>query len=61
VGDEDPGDLIGHLVHAARLALDPHVNGFSQGFMSFAQADALIKECYLQAHRRYIESKVPLA
>src|SRR5213078_1986835 len=32
VGDEDPRDLIAHLVDAARLTLDPAVPGFSLKF-----------------------------
>lgn len=57
VGDEDPRDLISHFIHAARLTIDPVVPGFSEGFLSLAQIQTLIKECYLGAHRRYIESK----
>ena len=61
VGDEDPGDLIAHLIHTARFTLDPQVPGFSAGFMPRAQADALIRECYMETHRRYIDSRPPLS
>jgi cystathionine beta-lyase/cystathionine gamma-synthase len=61
IGDEDPKDLIAHLIHAARFTIDPHVPGFSQAFMSADAVDALVKECYLDAHRRYIESKPSLS
>jgi O-acetylhomoserine/O-acetylserine sulfhydrylase-like pyridoxal-dependent enzyme len=57
VGDEDPKDLISHLVHTARFTIDPQVPGFSKRFMLPSQADRLVRECYLDRHRRYIESK----
>lgn len=58
VGDEDPRDLIAHLRATAELALDPAAPGFSAGFPSSAAADRLVRESYLDAHRRYIEAKV---
>lgn len=58
VGDEDPRDLIAHFVHAARLAIDPTVPGFSAGFMSMPKTEQLIRECYLNAHTRYIDAKL---
>ena len=57
VGDEDPVDLIAHLVHTARLTIDPAVPGFSGQFPQGSQIDNLIRECYVEAHQRYIESK----
>jgi len=61
IGNEDPKDLLAHFIQAARLALDPHVPGFSARFMSPAETDALVQECHVETHRRYIESKAPLA
>ena len=61
VGDEDPKDLIAHFVSAARLAIDPALPGFSERFLSFRDADQLVADCYVGTHRRYIESKPPLA
>ena len=61
LGDEDPKDLIAHLVHAARLCIDPEMPGFSHGFMSAEAADELVKSCYLEVHRNYIESKPSLS
>lgn len=61
VGDEDPADLLAHLVHAARLAIDPQVPGFSASFLEASQAQQLIRDCYLQVHRAYIESRARLA
>lgn len=57
VGDEDPADLLSHLVHAARLAIDPEVPGFSSAFPSAASAERLIQECYVDAHRHYARSR----
>ena len=57
VGDEDPRDLLVHLVDTARTTIDPAVPGFSAQFPSPAAAAALIRDCYLDVHRRYIESK----
>ncbi len=61
VGDEDAKDLLTHFVHAARLAIDPLVPEFSQGFLSPAQTDELVSECYLRSHEAYINSKRPFA
>jgi hypothetical protein len=57
VGDEDPRDLIEHLVATAKFTIDPDVPGFSAAFPSLAAADELIRECYIDTHRRYIVSK----
>jgi cystathionine beta-lyase/cystathionine gamma-synthase len=57
IGDEDPMDLIAHFVSAARLALDPQVPGFSDRFLNDEQTRTLVRTCYLDAHRKYIESK----
>jgi O-acetylhomoserine/O-acetylserine sulfhydrylase-like pyridoxal-dependent enzyme len=59
VGDEDPRDLIAHLVATARLAIDPQVPGFSDAFPTIGAINELIRTCYLDAHRRYIEFKTP--
>lgn len=57
VGDEDPMDLIEHLVAAARLAIDPLVPGFSQGFGPLSAAREMVKTTYIGSHWRYIEAK----
>jgi O-acetylhomoserine (thiol)-lyase len=57
VGDEDPLDLILHLVGAARLAIDPAVPDFSRGFGSLAAARELVRATYMESHRKYIEAK----
>jgi cystathionine beta-lyase/cystathionine gamma-synthase len=60
VGDEDPKDLIAHFVQAARLTIDPQMPGFSSQFMSPRGVDELVRDCYLDVHRRYVESKPSL-
>ncbi len=57
VGHEDPHDLVTHLVETARLTIDPVVPRFSGKFMSTAETEKLIRSCYVDAHRRYIEAK----
>lgn len=58
VGIENPKDLLNHLVHAAQLAIDPDVPGYSHNFMSESEYKTLIITSYNQAHRHYIESQV---
>ncbi len=60
VGDEDPKDLLAHLVHTARLTIDPQVAGFSSSFPTAAEANRLVQECYMETHRKYIESRQSL-
>ena len=60
VGDEDVKDLIAHFVAAARLYIDPDVPGFSAKFMPAAAADGMVREVYLDVHRRFVDSKPPL-
>jgi hypothetical protein len=60
VGDEDARDLIAHLKAASRSCIDPDLPGFSSRWMQPAEADRMIRDSYLDVHRRYIESKPPL-
>ncbi|MDB5355838.1 MAG: O-acetylhomoserine sulfhydrylase / O-succinylhomoserine sulfhydrylase [Phycisphaerales bacterium] len=57
VGDEDVRDLLAHLTAAARSCIDPDLPGFSSRWMQNADADRMIREHYLDVHRRYIGSK----
>ncbi|TWU20676.1 Methionine gamma-lyase [Novipirellula galeiformis] len=61
IGNEDPKDLIAHFIQAAKLAIEPHVPGFTALFLSPAEIDQLVHDCYLGTHRRYIESKASMA
>lgn len=58
VGDEDPMDLISHLVETAKLTIDPVAAGFSSGFANGDKQRAIVRECYLDTHGRYVESKL---
>ncbi len=57
VGDEDPRDLVAHLVGAARHTLEPAHPGFSAKFPTPTEIDALIHEIYLDTHQRYVKSR----
>ena len=57
LGDEDPRDLLAHLIETARFTIDPAVPGFSAAFPSAEQIAGLIQGIYLDVHRRYIEEK----
>lgn len=60
VGDEDPGDLVRHLVHAAKAAIDPDIPGFSKGFMSEADVKSMIREIYAKTHEAHIQAQIEL-
>jgi hypothetical protein len=61
IGNEDPKDLLAHFIQSARLIIEPHVPGFCDQFLPPAQIDQLVHDRYLANHRRYIESKAPMA
>ena len=54
VGDESPTDLIGHLFHAARGTLDMEF-AFSSRFPSESETKAMIRDVYIDVHRRHAE------
>ena len=58
VGNENPKDLLEHLVHAARLTIDPSVPGFSDQFPKRAEWARVSAEIYSDVHRRYIEARL---
>ncbi len=58
IGDEDPLDLIDHIVNAAKATLDRDVPGFSQDFANEEQIEQLIRECYLTTHTRYVDQRL---
>ncbi len=61
IGNEDPKDLIAQFIQSARLAIEPHVPGFTAQFPTAVEIDKLVHECYVDGHRRYIESKASMA
>lgn len=58
IGDEHPIDLLTHLVETARFAIDPEVPGFSEKFLKGDKLKSLIRDRYLDIHRRYVESRL---
>lgn len=58
LGDEDSRDLIVHFIEASRLTLDPVHPGFSDGFMSVDEINALIEKTSMDVQRKYIQSKL---
>ncbi len=61
IGTEDPKDLIAQFIQSARLAIEPRVAGFTNAFLSAAEIDKLVHDCYVDGHQRYIESKSSMA
>lgn len=58
VGDENPADLIRHIVHTARGTIDDDVSGFSDGFMSELEAKKLIRRSYVQVHEAHADAQL---
>ena len=55
IGDEDPFDLIRHLVFAARGTIDLDIPNFSDGFMPESDARELVRQNYAQAHAKFVD------
>ena len=49
------------FIQSARLTIEPHVPGFTDLFLAAAEIDKLVHDCYVEGHRRYIESKASMA
>ena len=60
VGDEDPTDLIRHLVCASRATIDHDVSGFTDGFMSESDAKTMIRDEYVTAHEAHVNAQLEL-
>ncbi len=58
VGDEDPLDLIHHLVQTTRATIDNVVPNFSAGFADHDHVVKLIRECYVGSHQAYIDDRL---
>ncbi len=58
VGDEDPMDLIRHLVHSARGTIDDVVPGFSDLFMTEEATKAMVREQYLATHSAHVDAQL---
>lgn len=61
VGNEDPRNLLTHIIRASELAFDPVSPGFSKGFMVAEEVDRLFEENYVDTHRRYVRSRPKMA
>lgn len=57
MGDEQPKDLIHHLISCAKLHIDPVIPGFSSQFMADDLLEQLIQNTYLDVHQRHIASQ----
>ncbi len=58
IGDENPIDLIRHLVETAKVTIDLAVPGFSDGFPKPDEFVEVIRETYVAAHRDYISDRL---
>ncbi len=58
VGDEDPIDLIRHLVFAARGTIDIAMPEFSDQFMSEAEARKMVLQTYSETQTKHIEAQI---
>ena len=56
VGTEDPRTLMVHMMRAAESTLDVERDGFSAGFPSPAELDAIYEKHYTDVHNRYVKS-----
>lgn len=56
MGDEDPRQLIGHLVRVAELVIDPVKPGFSQQFMTAQDVDRLHRATCLDVQARWLDA-----
>ena len=55
VGDEDPQDLIRHVVATAKATIDKQVPGFSDGFIRWEDFKPIVKKMYLACHEQYVD------
>lgn len=58
VGDENPSDLIRHIVYVSRGTIDEEVPGFSDGFMNELMAKKLIRQSYVQIHEAHADAQL---
>ena len=53
MGDESPRELIAAFLQSVRLAIDPAIPGFSDGFPKGAEVDDLCDRIYVDVHTRH--------
>lgn len=61
IGDENPIDLLRHLVETARATIDLEMPGFSDGFPKPDTFVDVIRDTYVDIHTRYINSRLAKA
>ncbi len=60
VGDEEPADLIRHLIHAARGTIEVDIPGYMDAFTKEREVKDLIRETYLKAHEAHVCAQIEL-
>lgn len=58
IGDEDPVDLIRHLIHAAQATIDNVVDGFSGDFLSSSDCQKMIRDTYVEVHSAHVDAQL---
>ncbi|MEL7497787.1 MAG: PLP-dependent transferase [Planctomycetota bacterium] len=58
VGDEEPMDLITHLVAAAKGTIDSTHPGYSEGFMSNEACREMVRRHYVDAHAAHVDAQL---
>ncbi len=58
VGDEDPSDLIRHLIYAAEATIDHDVAGFSRSFMTEEATRKMIRDTYTEIHAAHVDAQM---
>ncbi len=56
VGSENPKELIAQWIGTCRLVIEPLHPGFCEQFMSPGDVDRLVRETYLDVHRRHVDA-----
>lgn len=60
VGDEDPRQLLAHLIRAAELAIDPVNPDFTKQFLPTAAVDELYRRTHLAVQERWLAGLPPM-
>ncbi|MEM7454436.1 MAG: PLP-dependent transferase [Planctomycetota bacterium] len=58
VGDEEPLDMIEHIIHTAHATIDRQLPGFTDKFMDAQSTRDLIRTAYVDAHRAHVDAQL---
>lgn len=58
IGDEDPVDLIRHLINAAQATIDDVVDGFSGSFLTEEESRKMIRDTYVEMHAAHVDHQL---